>query len=529
MTDILSVHNLSIQFGDTPIVHDISFDIQQGQTFALVGESGSGKSITALSILRLLDQSGVNYPSGKILFGDTDLLCSPIKTVRQICGDSISMIFQEPMTALNPLHTLEKQISEVLTLHQGLNKGDAKKKCIDLLNQVKIPSPETRLKNYPHELSGGQRQRVMIAMALANKPKLLIADEPTTALDVTVQTEILELLLELKSELGMSILLITHDLGVVKKYADKIAIMQAGRLVETGSTYDIFNAPKHEYTQHLLSSTPKGGPVAITTSGDEHELPILEAQQLKVSFPLDKPLWGKPKRWLHAVDNVDISVTKGHTLGIIGESGSGKSTLAMALLRLINSEGEIRFQGEIISGKRESYIRPFRKRMQVVFQDPFASLSPRMTISQIIAEGLHIHSQFDLQTIEEHVIRTLEEVGLDPADRNRYPHEFSGGQRQRVAIARALILEPELLFLDEPTSALDRAVQVQIIDLLRSLQSQKKLSYVFISHDLHIIKAISHDIAVMKDGKIMEYGPAEKVLQAPQHSYTQQLINATLD
>lgn len=529
---LLSIKELSIallkQQALDSLVENISFDIYSSETLALVGESGSGKSITAMSLLKLLPPSMV-YPTGEILYAGQNLLSLSEAQLRPMRGEQIAMIFQEPMMALNPLHTVEKQIGEMLQLHQNLNNSALQKAVIELLDLVKIPDPKSRLKSYPHELSGGQRQRVMIAMALANRPKLLVADEPTTALDVTVQADILELLMSLKKEFEMAILLITHDLGVVKHYSDRVAVMHKGQLVEINSTDSLFSHPQVEYTRELLLSEPSGEPVALENTATKT---LLNCHNLCVAFPLDKPLlFGKPKHYLRAVDNISLEITQGTTLGIVGESGSGKSTLAMALLRLIESNGEITFNTDhshSLQNLKQQQLRPIRRHMQVVFQDPFASLSPRMTVAQIIAEGLEIHRSESPPSIDKQVVAVMEEVGLDPEVRHRYPHEFSGGQRQRIAIARALILNPQLLFLDEPTSALDRAIQVQVINLLRNLQSRRQLTYVFISHDLIAVKAISHHLVVMKNGAIVESGPAKEVFSAPKTDYTKTLLAASL-
>ena len=525
MTEILSVTNLSIDFNVNGVpfraVDDISFKIEAGDTYALVGESGSGKSVSALSVMKLLGHTSATFPAGEIWFDQKNVLNLNEKQMRRIRGNEISMIFQEPMTALNPLHTVLKQISEGLMLHQGLNTEQARKKTIQLLEKVQIPEPETRLKSYPHELSGGQRQRVMIAMALANEPKLLIADEPTTALDVTVQYEILELLNQLKNDMDMSILLITHDLGIVKNYSNKVSVMKNGEIVETKNTEILFDNPQHEYTRALLDSRPSGSAIHYERSQDEH---ILSVKNLCVSFPLDNPLFSRPKNWLHAVKDATINIERGSTLGIIGESGSGKSTLAMSILRLVKSQGSINLNGIDISDYNEKQVRPLREKMQVVFQDPFGCMNPRLTVEQIVAEGLEVHFNLDKAQVQQKVIDILTEVGIDADSIHRYPHEFSGGQRQRIAIARALILKPELLVLDEPTSALDQAVQIQVLNLLKDLQKSHQLTYIFISHDIHLVKAISHDIAVMKSGDIVEYGPTKQVYDQPQSEYTKRLL-----
>lgn len=526
---LLRVNNLSVSFGQgdkaQTVVRNVSFDIHKGETLALVGESGSGKSVTAHAILKLLPYPLAWHPSdSEIVFKEQSLLGLSEKAINRLRGNQIGMIFQEPMTALNPLHTVEKQIGEVLILHRGL-RGDALRKAVlEQLERVKIPDPTSKLKAYPHQLSGGQRQRVMIAMALANEPDLLIADEPTTALDVTVQKQIMELLQELQRELNMAMLLITHDLGVVRHFSDRIAVMNRGELVEQRDREALFAAPEHDYTRKLIASEPRGEPLPLSAEANV----VLQAGKVTVRFPLHQPFLRPPSKFLTAVDSVDLTLQKGATLGIVGESGSGKSTLAMALLRLQNSTGDIALNGRDVQSLSQTQLRPLRRQVQVVFQDPFASLSPRMTVQQIVAEGLEVHTEGSRQSIEAAVIKGLEEVGLDPEARHRYPHEFSGGQRQRIAIARALVLNPEIIFLDEPTSALDRAVQVQVIDLLRDLQARYGLSYVLISHDLKVIRALSHDVIVMRSGKVVEAGPTREVLDNPQQVYTQELLAATL-
>ncbi len=534
MNTLLQVNQLSVSFhqgqSNTHIVKNVSFDVYHNETLALVGESGSGKSLTAHSIMRLLPYPVAYHPSGEILFDDEDLLTLPLNTMTSIRGRKIGMIFQEPMSALNPLHTIEKQIAEVLRIHQVVPKKHIKEKVIELLKQVHITDAEEKLTSYPHELSGGQRQRVMIAMALANQPELLIADEPTTALDVTVQKEILDLLKELQTQYKMSILLITHDLGVVKYMADRILVMNQGEIVESGQTQNILEQPKNTYTQLLIDSHPSGEPVAIKkqTTSEEAVTHTISTKSLSVSFPKNKPLFGRCTDFFHALRNINLSIESGSTLGILGESGSGKSTLALAMLRLIQSEGKILLDNQSISDLTEKELRPLRRKMQMIFQDPFASLSPRMSVKQIISEGLHLYGKMDIDEIDRKVDEIMQEVGLDPATKNRYPHEFSGGQRQRIAIARALIINPKVVFLDEPTSALDRAVQMQVIDLLRKLQKERQLTYVFISHDIHVIKALSHNIIVIKNGEIVEEGEAKSVLNKPSHPYTQQLLSAAL-
>jgi microcin C transport system ATP-binding protein len=526
---LLQIQNLSVNFGKgahaQTVVRNVSFNLAQGETLALVGESGSGKSVTAHAIMQLLPYPHAWHPpESKIIFAGQSLLGLTEKAMNHLRGNRIGMIFQEPMTALNPLHTVEKQIGEVLRLHNDI-RGDALRAAVlEQLERVRIPDPASKLKVYPHQLSGGQRQRVMIAMALANKPELLIADEPTTALDVTVQKQIMELLRDLQRELGMAMLLITHDLGVVRHFSDRVAVMRRGELVEQNSREALFANPQHEYTRHLLDSEPRGEPLPAKIDAPV----VLQARQLTVRFPLEKPFFRAPRKFLTAVDHAEINLPQGATLGIVGESGSGKSTLAMALLRLLNSSGEIILDDQSIQDLSQRELRPLRSRMQVVFQDPFASLSPRMTVQQIIAEGLEVHKNQNAEASEAAVIKALQDVGLDPATRHRYPHEFSGGQRQRIAIARALVLNPELIFLDEPTSALDRAVQVQVIDLLRDLQARYQLSYVLISHDLKVIRALSHHVLVMRNGKIVESGAADEILNNPQQAYTQELLAASL-
>jgi len=526
---LLKVENLSVSFrnglSDVSAVKGISFEIKKGELVSIVGESGSGKSVTALSILKLLPYPSAYHPSGSIAFDGKEIMSLSQKKLRHMRGGKISMIFQEPMTSLNPLHTIEKQITESLLLHKRMSKEKARKRCLEFLDLVEMGGLKNRLGTYPHELSGGQRQRVMIAMALACEPDLLIADEPTTALDVTVQAQILKLLKDLQKKLGMAILLITHDLTIVRKVSDRVCVMHKGEIVENEKASTIFSNPKHEYTKKLLSSEPKGKVKAIPAKAEM----LVSVNNLKVSFPITKDFFGRPKAFVHAVKDTSIEVRRGETLGIVGESGSGKTTLAMAILRLISSEGVINFEGKRIDTVRGAGLRPFRKEMQVVFQDPFASLNPRMSIFQIIEEGLKAHGMGATSDARDVIVyKTLEEVGLDPDMRSRYPHEFSGGQRQRIAIARALVLNPKLIILDEPTSALDLSVQAQIIDLLRKLQEEKKLSYIFISHDLRVIRAISHRVMVMKDGDIVESGSVKNIFDSPDSAYTKSLIKSSL-
>ena len=523
---LISIRNLSVAFrqgnDQTMAVKDVSFDIRPGQTLALVGESGSGKSVTAHSILRLLPYPTASHPSGVIEFSGQDLLKADEKTLRKVRGNRISMIFQEPMSSLNPLHTVERQIGEVLALHKGLNKLQARERTLELLDLVGIPEPRKRLGAYPHELSGGQRQRVMIAMALANEPELLIADEPTTALDVTVQLKILELLRELQQKLGMALLLISHDLNLVRKIAHRVCVMYRGNVVEENDCATLFNSPQHEYTRQLLAADPRGEPVAVDPDAAE----ILRAEQLRVWFPIKKGVLRRTVDHVKAVTDISFSLPRGQTLGIVGESGSGKTTLGMALLRLIDSQGLIECDGTRIDGLSQQQVRPLRRELQVVFQDPYGSLSPRMSVGQIISEGLEIHRIGTDEEREQMVIQALEEVDLDPETRHRYPHEFSGGQRQRISIARALVLKPKLILLDEPTSALDRTVQGQVVELLRSLQQKYNLTYLFISHDLAVVKVLSHQLMVIRQGEVVEQGPAGEIFASPQHDYTRQLLEA---
>jgi microcin C transport system ATP-binding protein len=528
---LVSVEDLSVDFrgGGGKFVHavkNVSFDIGKAETVALVGESGSGKTVTALSILRLLPYPSASHPSGAIRFKGEDLMALPLDGLRHVRGNQISMIFQEPMTSLNPLHTIEAQIGEVLKIHRGLSNSAAQARVLDLLDKVGIEDPKGRLDSYPHQLSGGQRQRVMIAMALANEPDLLIADEPTTALDVTIQAQILDLLLRLKSEFNMAMLLITHDLGIVRKMADHVCVMTNGGIVERGTTHDIFASPQHPYTRHLLASEPKGSPPAA----DAKAPTILEAKDLKVWFPVKRGFMRRTVGHIKAVDGIDLAVKEGQTLGVVGESGSGKTTLGLALLRLVSSEGPIVYLGNRIDGYDSKKMRPLRRDMQIVFQDPYGSLSPRLSIGQIIEEGLLIQKPgMDRTERRTRVSRALKEVGLDPASQDRYPHEFSGGQRQRIAIARALVLEPKFLILDEPTSALDVSVQAQIVDLLRDLQKRYKLAYLFISHDLKVVRALANAIIVLRHGKVVEQGPARTVFAKPKTDYTKALLAAAFE
>ncbi len=521
----LEIRNLSVRFGtdQPPVVDDVSLSLTAGRMLALVGESGSGKSVTALSILRLLPPQA-SVQATAMTLNDEDILHLPENALRGLRGGRIGMVFQEPLSALNPLHTVEKQINESLAIHQGLSRNAARQRTLELLEQVHLPEPDTMLGRYPHQLSGGQRQRVMIALALANNPSVLIADEPTTALDVTVQAGILDLLKQLQAELGLAVLLITHDLGVVARYAEDIAVMHHGRIVETGATEQVLAAPQDDYTRHLLAAEPGGEPPVPDPGRPVH----LQTRDLQVRFVQNSSGLLARKQYFHAVDGVDLTLRRGETLGVVGESGSGKSTLALAILRLLESRGEIWLEDtrlDALRGNRQ--LRPWRARMQVVFQDPWSTLNPRMTVGQIIEEGLKVHQrQMPQAEREQNVATMLTEVGLPAECRHRYPHEFSGGQRQRIAIARALILRPALLVLDEPTSALDRSVQHQVLELLRDLQARHALSYVFISHDLKLVRAISHELIVMRHGKALESGPTEAIFRAPQHDYTRSLIDA---
>jgi microcin C transport system ATP-binding protein len=528
MTSLLSVSGLRVAFpgsqGELEAVRGISFDIDKGKTLALVGESGSGKSVTALSILRLLPPSA--RVGGRIIHDGTDLVTASDRKLREVRGNAISMIFQEPMTSLNPLHTVERQIGEILSVHRGMGKSAARQRTLELLHDVGIADAEHRLAAFPHQLSGGQRQRVMIAMALANEPDLLIADEPTTALDVTVQAQILELLRGLQRRLGMAVLFITHDLGIVRRMADETCIMTQGEIVERGPTETIFAAPQHPYTQKLLAAEPRGAPPVA----DEAAPVLVEAAGLKVWFPIRRGFLRRTVGHVKAVDGIDLVVRAGETVGVVGESGSGKTTLGRALLRLVSSQGRIVFAGTEIQHASWAAMRPRRKDMQIVFQDPFGSLSPRMPVGEIVGEGLRVHfPRLTAADRDRRVVRALEEVGLDPAARERYPHEFSGGQRQRISIARAMVLEPKFVVLDEPTSALDVSIQAQVVDLLRELQQRHGLAYLFISHDLKVVRALANHILVMKDGRMVETGPAAEIFAHPQTDYTRALMAAAFD
>jgi len=530
---LLEIRDLSVNFAGwraaPPVaaVKHISFSLERGETLALVGESGSGKSVTALSVLQLLPYPAAAHdPASSIKFAGEELVGAAPARLREVRGNRIGMIFQEPMTSLNPLHTLEQQVAETLFIHKHLSGAQARRQTLELLHLVGLGDAENRLQAYPHQLSGGQRQRVMIAMAIANEPDILIADEPTTALDVTIQAQILKLMHDLRNRLGMALLLITHDLTIVRHMADRVCVMTAGEIVESGPVEAIFTRPQHAYTRHLLAAEPKGRALPADPTA-----PVLvEAQHLKVWFPIRAGLLRRVRGYVKAVDGVSLTVRRGTTVGIVGESGSGKTTLGLALLRLIASEGGISFDGHDIAATSQKRLRPLRRQMQIVFQDPYSSLSPRLSIAQIISEGLEVHHLAADDAERRRLIEdVLTEVGLDPDAAQRYPHEFSGGQRQRVAIARALVLKPRFLVLDEPTSALDMSVQAQIVDLLRELQEYHGLTYLFISHDLKVVRALAHQILVMKDGEIVESGATDAVMTAPQHPYTKALMTAAFD
>ncbi|CAN7339734.1 ABC transporter ATP-binding protein [Bosea sp. LjRoot9] len=527
---LLSVQDLSVAFRqggrETLAVDRVSFQIAKGETLAIVGESGSGKSVSALSILKLLNYPSAHHPSGKVMFNGQDLIAADEDAMRKVRGNDITMVFQEPMTSLNPLHTIQRQIGEILELHKGLRGDKARARTLELLALVGIRDAESRLEAYPHQLSGGQRQRVMIAMALANEPELLIADEPTTALDVTVQAQILKLLKELQGRLGMAMLFITHDLGIVRRIADRVCVMLKGQIVEQGPVGEIFGNPRHDYTKRLLAAEPKGRPAPVA----EGAATLLEAGPMKIWFPIKSGFLRRTTGHVKAVDGITIKVREGETLGVVGESGSGKTTLGLAILRLISSEGPIVFLGDRIDGLASAAVRPKRRDLQVVFQDPYGSLSPRMSVAEIVAEGLTVQqSELSYAQRREIVARALHDVGLDPSAMDRYPHEFSGGQRQRIAIARAMALDPKFVVLDEPTSALDMSVQAQIVELLRDLQARRKLGYLFISHDLKVVRALSHRVVVMQNGRVVEEGPAEEIFARPREAYTQALLAAALN
>ena len=527
---LLSIRDLSVAFGEGArevlAVDRVSFDIGKGETVALVGESGSGKSVTALSVMKLLPYPAARHPSGSVLFKGRELLTMPEDEIRHVRGNDITIIFQEPMTSLNPLHTIEKQIREILLIHQGLAGEKARARIVELLGQVGIPDPEGRLGSYPHQLSGGQRQRVMIAMALANEPDLLIADEPTTALDVTVQAQILKLLKDTQTRLGMSMLFITHDLGIVRKLADRVCVMNAGKIVEHGPVERVFTAPEHPYTRALLAAEPKPDPAPPRPDAPV----VISTQDLKVWFPIKRGVMRKVVGHIKAVDGISLEVRKGETLGVVGESGSGKTTLGLAILRLISSQGPVVFMGHTIQGLKFKQMRPYRRDMQIVFQDPYGSLSPRMSVSDIIEEGLWVHHpHLTAAERERQVVAALTDVGLDADTRDRYPHEFSGGQRQRIALARALVLEPTFIVLDEPTSALDMLIQSQMVDLLRDLQKRRDLTYLFISHDLRVVAALASRLVVLRNGKVVEEGAAADLFKAPKSDYTRALLAAAFN
>lgn len=528
---LLSIKNLEVAFGLPPepltsVVRDISFDLYEGQKLALVGESGSGKSVTALSILKLHDIRHTHYLQGEIEFNGNNLLSLNEDDMRKIRGQDIAMIFQEPMTALNPVYRIGEQLIESLVVHKNMSRAKARLHMIELLDRTGIVEPDKRFDAYPHMLSGGQRQRVMIAMALACQPKLLIADEPTTALDVTIQAQIVELLEDLQKEFGMAVLMITHDLNMVKRFADHVCVMKDGEIVEQNNVADLFANTQHEYTQHLLNSQPE---TLVTVQEDNEEIELLTAKNIRCYFPIKAGFFNKKIGDVKAVDNVSLVLNQAETLGIVGESGSGKTTLGMCLLRLQSCEGDIVLNGETISDLSQRKLRPLRKDIQVVFQDPFSSLSPRMTIKQILEEGLLIHFS-ELSEIERYqkIKLILDEVGLDESMLTRYPHEFSGGQRQRIAIARVVILEPKLILLDEPTSALDVSVQKQVLELLNSLQQKHNISYLFITHDLRVIRAMAHKVIVMRNGQVVEEGLTETLFEEPKDSYTKTLLQASL-
>ena len=528
---LLAVEDLSVSFGrggnETQAVRHVSFDIRRGETLALVGESGSGKSVSALSILQLLPYPAAHHPSGSIRIDGQELAGASPGTMQKIRGNRIAIVFQEPLTSLNPLHTIEKQVGEIMFVHKKMAADAVRARTLELLREVGLPNAEERLRSYPHQLSGGQRQRVMIAMALANDPDLLIADEPTTALDVTIQAQILALLRRLQRERGMSVLLITHDLGIVRKVSDRVCVMKDGEIVERGETARIFAAPQHDYTKLLMAAEPKGNPLPAVPDAK----PVVTAENLRVWFPIRRGVLRRTVGHIKVVDGVDVVVREGHTVGVVGESGSGKTTLAMGLLRLERSDGAISFDGARIDGHDWTAMRPLRRSMQIVFQDPYSSLSPRLSIGQIIEEGLRVHGLAGATYEERRAVisRALTEVGLPTEAQDRYPHEFSGGQRQRIAIARAMVLKPKFVVLDEPTSALDMSVQAQIVDLLRDLQDRHGLAYLFISHDLRVIRALADELIVMKDGKVVEQGSAERIFENPAEDYTRALIAAAFD
>ncbi len=527
---LLDIQDLSVSFGhgdaEVKAVRNVSLSVAPGESVALVGESGSGKSVTALSVLQLLPYPRAHHPSGRILLSGKSMIGAPKDVLRHARGDTVGMIFQEPMTSLNPLHTIEKQVAEVLALHKGLSGSAARERVVELLDMVGIRNPASRLSAYPHQLSGGQRQRVMIAMALANDPALLIADEPTTALDVTIQAQVLALLRSLKERIGMAMMLITHDLGIVRKMVDRVYVMRHGGIVEHGDTERVFSDPRDSYTRHLIESEPTGAPIEAHRTAPT----VVSASDVKVWFPIKRGLLRRTVDHIKAVDGISLDVREGETVGVVGESGSGKTTLGLALLRLIRAEGHIVFLTRDLMALQGEALRALRREMQVVFQDPYGSLSPRMSVGEIVGEGLRIHAADETpQARETRIIEALEEVGLDPDTRHRYPHEFSGGQRQRIAVARAMVLKPRFVVLDEPTSALDLSVQAQIVDLLRELQARHKLAYLFISHDLKVVRALAAEVLVMRDGRVVEQGPAEQIFTQPREPYTRALMAAAFD
>lgn len=521
---ILDVTNLSVNFGHTTVVDDVSFHLDPGEIVALVGESGSGKSVCALSVLQLLPYPQASHPGGSISLDGEQMIGASKADLQAIRGAEVGMIFQEPMTSLNPLHTVAKQIGETLRVHRGMSRSAARNHALELLEKVQLPDPEAKLTAYPHQLSGGQRQRVMIAMALANSPKLLIADEPTTALDVTIQASILDLLKQLNRDMGMAILMISHDLGIVRSMAQRVYVMNHGKVVEHGYTEKLFTTPEHPYTNHLLNSRPSGRPESLPAGAAE----IVSADQLSVGYNIGKGWFGKSEQFI-AVQPMQFSVAAGETLAVVGESGSGKTSLGLAVLKLIPSQGRICYLGKDIQGLKPAELKHLRRNMQMVFQDPYGSLSPRLTIRDIVAEGLSVHEkQLTSEQVDKRVIEALQEVGLEPQWMSRYPHEFSGGQRQRISLARAQVLRPDFIVLDEPTSALDMSVQSQIVELLRELQQKHQLAYLFISHDLAVVRALAHRVLVMKDGVVVESGDADQIFEQPQTAYTKALLDAAI-